>query len=449
MTTAPADLHTDDRAETSDAGDVQPYWLVVAHRVLLCGYLIFTFVGTRPLAVSSVSQRVEGNPLDRIVIFAFLALSIPIIASRWRMALDCVRSNPLLYFVVALSALSIVWSDYPELTLRRAMLLLLLTTIATAIAIGEANLRKVHTLVFATLTGVILLNLFCTAVWPSLAISDIGVTGLYRQKNVAGMVALITLIIDVTWMMGCRTPKALAAGLVATAFTVLFLAITLSKTSIGLAVLALAVGLLFLMADRFGPRFVYIVMAAGFVALSTALAVFALSGFDTSKMLGFLVADTSFTGRDQLWSFAWHSASQRMWLGHGYGAFWDVGEANDPLVKLEPGTWLGDVDKGVINQAHNGYLELWLHLGLPATVIAVVSVMAGIRNAMSMAIPRSNISGHRAALAAIALILLIYLLHNLTEATLFMRSSPFCNMAIVMQLLATRRSSVESPTLTA
>ena len=437
MTTGASELRADDPPEVSEGWRADPVWLVAAHRVLLCGYLVFTFVGTRPLAISSVSQRAEGNPLDRLVIFALLALSIPILAARWRMALDCVRSNLLLFFVVGMAALSIVWSDYPDLTLRRAMLLVLLTTIATAIAIGETNLRKVHTLIFATLTVVILINLLSVVLWPDLAISDIGVTGLYRQKNVAGMVALIVLTIDVTWMLGCRTPIALAAGLVATALTVFFLVITLSKTSIALAALGLGIGMLFLMADRFGPRFVFIVLAALFVGLSAALAVFALAGFDASKMLGFLIHDTSFTGRDQLWSFAWHSASQRMWLGHGYGAFWDVGAAADPLVKLEPGTWLGDVEKGVINQAHNGYLELWLHLGLPATILAVLSVMAGIGNAMALALPRSNSAGHRAALTAIALILLLYLFHNMTEATLFMRSSPFCNMAIFMQLLAT------------
>ena len=148
------------------------------------------------------------------------------------------------------------------------------------------------------------------------------------------------------------------------------------------------------------------------------------------------MTDTSFTGRDELWSFAYNRATDRFWLGHGYGAFWDVGLVNDPLTKLEPGTWLGDVDKGIINQAHNGYLELWLHIGLPATILAVVSVFHAIGAATGSAVSRAPSGGDRAMYAAVALILGLYILHNFTEATLMMRGSPYCNLALVFAVIA-------------
>jgi len=87
---------------------------------------------------------------------------------------------------VAFSLFSIVWSDYPDLTLRRGALLFLLTVIAMALAIGIKDLRSFHTYLFVGLTAIVAINLLATALAPSLAITDIGVKGLYTQKKRRG-----------------------------------------------------------------------------------------------------------------------------------------------------------------------------------------------------------------------------------------------------------------------
>ncbi len=415
-------------------------WTAALHHLLLTAFLMFSFIGTQPLFLPTPEERVSGNILDRVAAPSMTLLALALIWARREAALECLRANKLLVSVIAFCQASLMWSDYPGLTLRRALLLLFLSLIALGLAASIDDLRQFHRRLFRALVFVILVNLAATAIWPELAITDIGVAGIYGQKNPAGMVAMIAVTVCVTYAFGGKSAGEWIAGFAGAALAMFFLLITLSKTSVGLTFVGLGVGLLFWIAHRLGPRFALfslggmIVAAAGFVGLVMA------SDFDGETILGAFVHDTTFTGRSELWAFAWRNILQRPWLGHGYGAFWDVGAVNDPLAKLEPGTWLGDVDVGIINQAHDGYLELCLHIGLPMTVLAVLAIFSALRAAAGKAASLRANSGVLAAYAMIALLLLLHLLHNLTEATLMMRGASFCSLVLLLCFVAARTS---------
>jgi len=409
-------------------------WPARAHEFVLVVFLLFSFIGTQPLAMATATpeERLAGSPLDRLLVPMMTAMGFALIWARREAALEALRANKLLVAVVLFCQASILWSNYPDLTLRRALLLLFVTAISLGLAASIDDLHRFHTRLFQTLVFVILVNLAATALWPDLAVTDIGVAGIYGQKNPAGMVAMIVTIVCVTYGFGASRAIDQALAALGAALSLFFLLITLSKTSIGLTFLALAVGGLFWLAQRLGFRFALVALAGLAALVAGFVGLVAVSDFDVQRILGAFVADTSFTGRDELWGFAWRSALERPWLGHGYGAFWDVGATNDPLVKLEPGTWLGDVKVGIINQAHDGYLELFLHIGIPMTLVAVASVFVALGAATRRAITTRGGAGVQAAYAMMALVLLLYLLHNLTEATLMMRGAPFANLALLL-----------------
>jgi O-antigen ligase len=417
-------------------------WVARGHGLLLTLYLLYTFIGTQPLFIPTPEDRIAGNMLDRLAAPSMTMIALVLLWARRETAWTCIRRNKMLVSVILFCALSLFWSDYPDLTLRRMMLLLFLTLISLGLAASLDDLRQFHARLFHALVFVIFVNLAATALFPSLAITDIGVAGIYMQKNPAGMVAMITIMVSLTYSFGSETRKQRAAGFAGAAVTFFFLLITLSKTSIGLTIVAMGVGLLFWLAQRLGPRFALLVLA-GLVVVLGAFVVLAMAcDFDGMSMLGSLVSDVTFTGRDQLWGFAWRSSLQRPWFGHGYGAFWDVGAVNDPLAKLEPGSWLGDVDVGVINQAHDGFLELCLHIGLPMTAVAIASIFSCLFTALRKALAaRAPDAG--AAYGMIALLMLLYFLHNFTEATLMMRGAPFCNLVLLLSFVAARNPGFE------
>ena len=411
--------------------------------VLLAGFIIYTFVGTRPFAEASVAERLDGNPLDRLMVLGLFGLALLTLAIHWRASLVMgLKTIPLLA-LTGFCFLSMFWSDYPGLTLRRALLLIFLTVIAAGIAASLQDLRRFHTWWFVGLTGVILFNLVGTVLFPGTAITDIGVRGLYTQKNVAGLVAMITVICGATWMLGARGARPVVLALLALLPTLFFLVITKSKTSIGLTGLALVVIAGMALAERLGPRFILLMIGLCLTGVAALLVVFALYDFDLDLFLTATMGDSSFTGRDELWAFAWRAAQERFWFGHGYGAFWDVGLAADPLNRLEPGTWLGDVEIGTINQAHNGYLELWLHIGLPATIVATLIVIGGAVSGIAQCLTMSISVPARAAIGFMTMFLLVYLFHNLTEASLFMRGAVLSNVAVLFLFVLSRSRWLE------
>lgn len=173
----------------------------------------------------------------------------------------------------------------------------------------------------------------------------------YTQKNVAGIVAMLTIVIGATWIAGATGRRQIMLAVLALAPALLFLALTRSKTSINLAAGGLVIIAFFVMAERYGAAFILLAATLGLAGAAGVLALLLAIDFDTNIALSSLFGDTTFTGRDELWAFTQREA-RRYWLGHGYGAFWDVGAVNDPLAKLEPGTWLASVEIGTINQAH-------------------------------------------------------------------------------------------------
>ena len=419
-------------------------WLARAHTALTAGFLYYTFIGTHPLADTSVGNRVDGSIADRVFVLSLFALALFVLWGNRRAALHGMIANAPLIAVVGFCMASILWSDYPALTLRRGLLLIFLTTIAKAVAVGLTDLRRFHTVLFASLTAVILVNLLATVAAPHLAITDIGVKGVYTQKNVAGIVAMLTIVIGATWIAGATGRRQIMLAVLALAPALLFLALTRSKTSINLAAGGLVIIAFFVMAERYGAAFILLAATLGLAGAAGVLALLLAIDFDTNIALSSLFGDTTFTGRDELWAFARREAEKHYWLGHGYGAFWDVGAVNDPLAKLEPGTWLASVEIGTINQAHHGYLELWLHIGLPATVVATVAIIHGAMLGGWRAVMGRGSRQTRAAIGAFAVLLLLQLLHNFTEATLFMRGAAFCSMAMLAMFVIARARDFDS-----
>jgi exopolysaccharide production protein ExoQ len=276
---------------------------------------------------------------------------------------------------------------------------------------------------------IVIANLAATVIAPSSAISDIGVNGLYGQKNLAGIVAMIAAVVGFGWLLGARSARGVARGSLALLVIFAFLLLTRSKTSINLTVLGVSLMSSFALAEHFGARFILAAISMLLLAAAVLLVAFAAVDFDFNAALNAVIADATFTGRDQLWAFAGSEAHKRYWWGHGYGAFWDVGYANDPILRVETGSWLASTGVGVINQAHNGYIELWLELGLPAAVVAGLTTFKGAVVGGYRAVFGVGSRQDRAALGALAVLLLLQLFHNLTEATLFMRGMTFSSIA--------------------
>ncbi|WP_020179870.1 O-antigen ligase family protein [Methylopila sp. M107] len=413
-------------------------WKAALNLATMLGFFAYMFIGTQPFGDPSAAQRVDGSSLDRIAVLGLFALALAALAANWRATLEMAPRNLLLGCLVLFCLASTLWSDHPDLTIRRAILLVMLATVAAGAAAGVENLRRFHTLLFVTLFAIVLLNLAATVAAPGYSITDIGIRGFYSQKNVAGVVAMIAAVTAATWTLGASDRRSVMLGLAALVPILAFLMLTRSKTSIMLVALAFLVMGAVWLAERLGPRVIALAAAAAAVSAAALVAAFVATDFDAARFTALFTPDASFTGRDQLWRFAIDRSLERPLLGHGYGAFWDVGPGADPLLRVDPGSWLGDVEIGTINQAHNGYLELWLQVGLPAMVMAALLVLLTAIVAAKRFFVDAAPAGDRWMIVLMGTILVLHLLHNLSEASLLMRGLPFCNVVLLMLLIASR-----------
>lgn len=404
-------------------------------RLLLAGFIFYTFVGTQPFRGGTAETRVDGSIADRILVLTLFVMALAVLTWRWRDALACMGSNLVMFLLVGFCMASIVWSNFPDLTLRRSLLLLFLTTIILAVTVSTDDLRRLHTTLFVSLSAIMLLCLVVTFAMPSIGMSEIGARGVYTQKNVAGVVALVTVVLGVTWLIAAKDPGHRILAVLVLIPTLIFLVLTKSKTSINLTVLGVFVIFAFALAERFGPKLIIAGGLFGCLLLVSTGIWLATLDFDVDAALREVIGDTSFSGRDELWAFVRRDAERRYWLGHGYGAYWDVGLGNDPLVRAEAGSWLSAVPIGLINQAHDGYLELWLHIGLPATVIFTLIALKAAFAASHYALASHEPAEDRALIGGLAALLVLYMLHNFTEASLFLRGSIFSSVATLCILM--------------
>lgn len=409
---------------------------------LAAAFLLYVFVGVSPMAEPNAAGSGDGSSLERVALLGLAGCAALLGASRARTAMRLLRRSWPVWLLVGWFAASIAWSDFPDIALRRVVVIGLVAGIALALTAGLGSLREAHALLLAVIAAVIAADLVVTLAAPGFAITDIGVRGFHPQKNVAGLIAMIAVIAGLGWTIGARSRREMALGIAATALAGGFLLLSDSKTSIGLAILAAGLFGALLLARRVGAGSSLLIVGA-LAGVLAALAV-GLAAFDV-PLLALVMpgGDTSFTGRTEIWDFAADESARRPWTGFGYGSFWDVGPENDPLLRAPPGSWLaqlrldGDATS-VINEAHNGYLDLRLQGGWPALIgaLAITGMTAAIFLRRAVASRRPDPDG--AAALTFAVLTLVFLLHNMTESSIWMRGQAFGNLSIWITLLAIR-----------
>lgn len=139
--------------------------------------------------------------------------------------------------------------------------------------------------------------------------------------------------------------------------------------------------------------------------LAIGVSTFVLFG-GARSVLELLGRNPTLTGRTEVWKAILPFAQDPI-LGSGYESFW----LGDRLVKI------GDmIDSPGINEAHNGYLEIYLNLGWVGLILLGLVIATGLPKVIR-AVHSDRDSGH--LLLAYFLLALIY---NFTEAAFKMMS---------------------------
>jgi exopolysaccharide production protein ExoQ len=395
-----------DDAQISKAIWVCYAWLLIASSRPLSAWLTFSMPGT------DTDAYIDGSPLDRNVLTILLLLGLWALSKRTRRVRAILAANPALVIFFTYCLISLFWSDYPFVVFKR-WIRSVADLVVVLIIITERDWVDALNRVLARVGFLVIpLSILFIRFYPALgrAYSRGGApswTGVGTDKNALGMICMI-FGVSLLWRglitYRQRGAKYRARKLVAISIVfamILYLVLVVDSQT------ALAC---FLMADllivvtALGPVFrkpVFLsILVAAMLTVSFCVLFLGIGG----GALSALGRDASLTGRTEVWQTVLPYA-KNAWIGAGYENFW-IGERLQLFNRL----------LGGLNQAHNGYIEIYLNLGWVGLVLLGAIIVTGYRNVMKGM--RTSPETSRLKLA----FFFICLVYNFTEASFKMQS---------------------------
>ena len=363
-------LDRDARNRTSKA-----LWLPV------CWLLI---IGSRPVSAwlqgGGPSQGIgfeDGSPLDRNIYLALIVLGLGVLFQRRVAVGKILRGNwPTLLFM-AYCAASVAWSDYPEVAVKRwiksvgdfAMVMIVLTAVDRTNAIKRVLAR----VGFILLPGSILLIKYypdlgrAYSKWEGTAFY----VGVAADKNMLGMICMI-LGLGAAWRFIHELRGEGRRRVLIVHGTIVGMALWLTWTAnsmTSLSCFAIGSALIVATSSRSLAR------TAGRVHLMVAIVLLASSSVLFLNVGGNVLTamgrNPTLTGRTELWQQLLKMDHSPL-LGAGFESFWSPERVDHFVTVL----------KWAPNEAHNGYLEVYLNLGWVGVAFLGIVIATGYRAVM-------------------------------------------------------------------
>jgi len=339
-------------------------------------------VGTRSLnawlhigAPADYGNPLDGSPIDRAFFIAVMVAGIAVLIRRRLSWGRLLASNGWIVLFFFLGAASATWSPYPLVSLRRlvkalgnALMALIILTDQQPRAALSVVLGRLSILAFP-------LSILFIKYYPELGRTyHMGMpmfTGISSHKNGLGQICLLGAV-AASWNLLYQRKNVVAIGgrlrvpadvvLLVMAGWLLHMANSATSTTcLALALSLLGLGRLPAVARR--PRRILLLVAASVLAFAVMDSLFSLR----STFLDAVGRDTNLTTRVPMWQDLMQKAEDPI-LGSGYEMFWETPGSRD----------VQSVYK--VANAHNGYLEVYLNLGVVGLVLFVVGIIAAFPN---------------------------------------------------------------------
>jgi O-antigen ligase len=365
-------LDRDPEARTSKALWVPVLWLLIN--------------GSRPVSVwlevgptmDSPEKYLDGSPLDACVWAILLAGGLVVLIGRRRQVGPLLRANWPIVLFFSYCALSTLWSDYTFVAFKRwtkavgdvVMVLVVLTDPEPVAALKRLLARAAFLLVP--------LSVLFIKYYPDLGRSYNPWTwmpsycGVTMGKNLLGMACLICGLGSLWRFLDAyqdpkgreRTRRLIAHSVI---LAMVFWLFWMANSMTSLSCFVIAGGLMILASltrVARGPAVLHLLVAA---AVSVPL--FALFSGSGGGMVESMGRDPTLTGRTAIWNTVLTLAGNPL-AGAGFESFW----LGDRLQRV----W--NASGQHIQEAHNGYLEVYLNLGWIGVTLLAVLIVAGYIN---------------------------------------------------------------------
>ena len=409
-------------------------------RALWLPVLWLLIEGSRPISSwlqmappTSGSTYLEGSPLDRSVFLSLSVIGLIVLIARAHQVSTLLRANRAILLFFLYCGVSVLWSDYSDVALRRwikalgelVMVLIVLTDPHPVTAVKRLLARAG----FLLLPLSILLIKYYGDLGRNYRPGDFGSMwnttniGVTTDKNGLGMIAMIFGLAALWQLVKLRqssgTPrrwKRIAAQgmLLVTALWILRAANSMTSLS------CFMLGATLLILTSFWGFFRRPAVLATVVIAALCLSLFAI--FIAPNLLSVLGRDPTLTGRTEIWNLVLGMTGNPL-LGTGFESFW-LGSRLQTMWSIY---WWHP------NEAHNGYIEIFLDLGWMGVALLAVLLLTGLRNTLNAVRQQAEAGG---LMLAYFVTVLIY---NFTESA-FRELDPIW-FVLLLSVIAVQESS--------
>ncbi len=348
-----------------------------------------------------ISQYLEGNVYNRII---FSLLIIIALAVLWKnkYIFDIKEKINLWMIILYLFALlSMIWAVYPLVSFKRWIIIFGHLLMVYLVVNHEDNLRAFEHLLrryFFIITSLSLLlvkffknlgferTVHGTRVWA----------GVMTHKNELGAACALAIIF-VIWRFLKNKNWTIMFEVVVLLISFYLMTRSGSVTAIILALLGVL--LLFVVSKHDINKIkkflaLYVIV---FILIMIAWPGF-LNNILTS-LFSALGRETTLTGRIPMWGDLIKIGSKHFWLGSGYENFWLTSFSQVwSKYSFRP------------NQAHNGYIEIFLNLGLAGFILFIIYLINSFRKVVRL------MEGNKTFYGLILVYVIMILFNNITEA---------------------------------
>jgi exopolysaccharide production protein ExoQ len=391
-----------------DPGTSLALWVPVIWMFILGTRLPSQWLGGQ---VGLEAQAFEaGNLLDASFNSALILLTIGILMSRSFNWGDFFTRNMALTAFLSFALLSVVWSDFSFVAFKRWFRDLGNYLMVLVVLSDPRPIEAVRTVLRRLCYLVIPLSILLIKYYPEIGKGWDSWTGVAQYsgattgKNMLGVVCLVSALFffwdTVTRWADRRERRTKRIILVSVAFiamTLWLLDISNSTTSsvclvLGCLVIAAAHSKVF----QRHPTFLKVMIPASFCLYLILAFGLGMNG----ELAGAVGKDPTLTDRTKIWTSLLNMQTDPL-LGTGYESFW----LGPRLQQFWQTSGLGR-----INEAHNGYLEIYVNLGIIGLCLLGGFLMASYRTICRRLTPFSSLASFTLAIWA------VMLFYSVTEA---------------------------------
>lgn len=314
----------------------------------------------------------DGSPIDATFYAALIATGLFVLHKRRVSIGQFIRNNRWLTVYLAFCLAAVLWSDFPFVSLKRWIKLLGDPVMAMVVLTEPDVIEAVTTLIKRAAYIMLPVSILFIKYYPNLGrLYDTWTgaqmnTGISTNKNelgfdcwIIGAVLLWRMAQVYNWERSRdkRNEMMLCGGLMLMDLWLFRMAHSASPF------VALMLGtaiMLFL-----GLRWVQKERVSAYILAAVLIGTVAGAGLGLfGSFIHLLGRNETFTGRTDIWTMLWHWNINPV-VGTGFEGFW-LGDRREAVQDLYPG----------LNEAHNGYLETYLNLGILGVLITAAMLLA-------------------------------------------------------------------------